>query len=69
MKIYIELENLYKLSKKIPLLEKYFVKSYLCYEVFSDEGQFIVDNDNIFKIEDFDRMHNYKTYFSKGNYS
>jgi hypothetical protein len=55
MKIYIEDYNINNLPKKIKSLSKYLTNKTTTVEVYSDEGIFLIDNQNIQKITYLDK--------------
>lgn len=55
MKIYIENYNIENLSKKIKDLNKYLTNKTNVVEVYSDEGIFVIDQQNIYKIDYLDK--------------
>ena len=63
MKIYIENYNIEKLSKKLKTLHEYFINKTNILEVYTDEGIFSIDQNNIYKHEYFDKpVKNIKKY-------
>ena len=55
MKIYIENYNIEKLYKKIKFLNEYLTDKTNVLEIYSDEGIYSVDQNNIYKISYLDR--------------
>ena len=55
MKIYIENYNIENLSKKMKGLNKYLTNKTNVIEVYSDEGIFIIDQQNIYKVDYLDK--------------
>jgi hypothetical protein len=55
MKIYIENYNIENLSKKMKGLNKYLTNKTNVVEVYSDEGIFIIDQQNIYKVDYLDK--------------
>ena len=54
MKIFVKNYNLFNIKKIIHLLDKYLVNKTNYYDVFSTEGHFTIDNNNIYKINHID---------------
>jgi hypothetical protein len=55
MKIYIENYNIENLSKKMKGLNKYLTNKINVIEVYSDEGIFVIDHQNIYKVDYLDK--------------
>ena len=55
MKIYIENYNIENLSKKMKGLNKYLTNKTNVVEVYSDEGIFVIDQQNIYKVDYLDK--------------
>jgi hypothetical protein len=55
MKIYIENYNIENLSKKMKGLNKYLTNKTNVIEVYSDEGIFVIDQQNIYKVDYLDK--------------
>ena len=55
MKIYIENYNIENLSKKMKGLNKYLTNKTNVIEVYSDEGIFVIDHQNIYKVDYLDK--------------
>jgi hypothetical protein len=55
MKIYIENYNIENLSKKMKGLNKYLTNKTNVIEVYSDEGIFAIDQQNIYKVNYLDK--------------
>ena len=55
MKIYIENYNIENLSKKMKGLNKYLTNKTNVVEVYSDEGIFVIDQQNIFRVDYLDK--------------
>jgi hypothetical protein len=55
MKIYIENYNIENLSKKMKGLNKYLTNKINVIEVYSDEGIFVIDQQNIYKVDYLDK--------------
>lgn len=65
MKIYIKVDNLFKLSNKLSLLKKYYINSQISYEVFSQEGLFIIDKNSVFRLIHIDKeIINFENYYN-----
>ena len=50
MKLYIENYNILKISKKLKRLEGLFINNVYKKEIYSDEGIFTIDKNNLYKI-------------------
>ena len=55
MKIYIENYNIENLSKKMKGLNKYLTNKTNVIEVYSDEGIFVIDQQNIYNVDYLDK--------------
>ena len=55
MKIYINNYNIYNLSKKLKGLNEYLINKTNSIEIYSDEGIYLVDENNIYNITYLDR--------------
>lgn len=56
MKIYIENYNIEKLYKKIKFLNEYLTNKTNIIEIYSDEGVYSVDQNNIYKLSYLDKL-------------
>ena len=55
MKIFVKDYNLFNIKNIIHLLDKYLVNKTNYYDVFSSDGHFNIDNNNIYKIDHVDK--------------
>ena len=55
MKIYIENYNIENLSKRMKGLNKYLTNKTNVIEVYSDEGIFVIDQQNIYNVDYLDK--------------
>ena len=67
MKIYIDNYNIAKLSKKMKDLNKYLTNTSSAINVYSDEGIFSIDQQNIYKITYLDKPIKKVKYVSENN--
>jgi len=67
MKIYIENYNIANLSKKMKGLNKYLTNTSNTIDVYSDEGIFSVDQQNIYKVTYLDKPTKKVKYVSENN--
>lgn len=50
MKLYIENYNILKISKKMKSLEEFFLNSSYKKEIYSEEGIFMIDKNNLYQV-------------------
>jgi hypothetical protein len=50
MKLYLENYSVFKISKKMKLLEAFFLNSSYTKEIYSEEGIFMIDKNNLYQI-------------------
>jgi hypothetical protein len=50
MKLYLANYNIKDLHKKLPILDKYFLKNKSQIEIYSSEGVFFIDDTNVLKL-------------------
>ena len=67
MKIYIDNYSIKNLSKKMKGLNKYLTNKTNIIEVYSDEGIFIIDQQNIYKVAHLDKPIKNVKYINEAN--